>query len=1265
MNIYFISEKKQDSSKIGISISIAEPPKPDDRGIDLDKLRQVIENTGNQNQEVNKPLTPERAPRFIHPQPRMQQLRPMTQVNPFQRFNINNGRKYGKKKKKRSKKKKRPKKDPWKEYNKKLETIRQMNDRRIRAIQQMKDDECRRTIMRETTHMENMYEKARDLCDDQLKRKNDQLADMKKELDKAKEEFEEIIDRVLDAKMETQSEISKRKQLERKYNILQEKFDFLNQILLADEEEDAESDNDNNADQDEPDTQEDIEETEAESTNDKSVGYFSKMKKKLAPLVGPLVLIGLLGSFTLAKAENVVANDRVTIQEIGQMPNIIAMEPNWMLRSIIATIMVILRNIPTNVKHGVAIIVTMGVINLVRTSEVREPETFLKDGIIYDFKGQALVNAPVVSIGSSYLPCDVMLFQKALKDKANLHKELCKREIKEEYTNSNIVEKVTESYILLKDEYTYTEAERMCESLGTNMVTVMNDEQKKELASLLLDSGINRTYAGIKFDPYIEEPIFSSTRSTAANTVFEKVYYTYMRDLYSWKDILHYLNKYRSQQGTTFHYKLQTPSLALIMAHDRRGELAEVGKTRLLRTICDKPTLKKKSLEVTKHWQEACRAKTERMEAKIAELDLRIDNILPSKQIHEVKILPERIKFNDIPSLFENDLGSYLPDFGNMTMEKMMTTNEMSTMEKCELVLDGLKRKFKTQPSERESRAVLIKTDEGNITMSNNTTEEDDHSREKRGILDMIPVVYSVMAFVKKTALLIEKYLGPELEVDSRIGTGGSGIIPFLLHTDYDESLSMSIQYSTALNAEMQLENEFNHLQKYNDMATKKLASVIHDQNYKPPAVDLMSEETYEELKKKFRVQFGATLPNDMKFMSADISMQDESYYVEFQIPLEPNHHRSNIYELIPLGMFNEGKRYLPEIKGKYVAMTSMYEERYTYLNEEELQQCMQREFCTSRNPTLEDIKEHCGLCNINSDNCCDLMEAADSPSPAFITIEGKSFFSINPDEPIEAEFKCRNRERHSIQNNEKELIHGNGYFRTQIGCIAEIDKITINPAKSVKSTAKGRFTKYEEPENIYEVVMEKGVDMIKTLELDLKTLPEERIVEKYIYASYLASLTIILVIFAIIGIFIRYIKTKGNAKLIAAFSDLDEPEIEKVYKHRKRREKHLRMKIEEETLDKYRRVVKELNIEHEAKTASNTKRLWEELTGIHYEIYNMKEKMHEKMWGIPQPMKPQRQPIPATNMAERKLDRPRGPDKQVESMLLFRPIPMTAGSTV
>ena len=79
MNIYFISEKKQDSSKIGISISIAEPPKPDDRGIDLDKLRQVIENKGNQNQEVHKPLTPERAPRFIHPQPRMQQYRPMTQ----------------------------------------------------------------------------------------------------------------------------------------------------------------------------------------------------------------------------------------------------------------------------------------------------------------------------------------------------------------------------------------------------------------------------------------------------------------------------------------------------------------------------------------------------------------------------------------------------------------------------------------------------------------------------------------------------------------------------------------------------------------------------------------------------------------------------------------------------------------------------------------------------------------------------------------------------------------------------------------------------------------------------------------------------------------------------------------------------------------------------------------------------------------------------------------------------------------------------------
>ena len=106
-------------------------------------------------------------------------------------------------------------------------------------------------------------------------------------------------------------------------------------------------------------------------------------------------------------------------------------------------------------------------------------------------------------------------------------------------------------------------------------------------------------------------------------------------------------------------------------------------------------------------------------------------------------------------------------------------------------------------------------------------------------------------------------------------------------------------------------------------------------------------------------------------------------------------------------------------------------------------------------------------------------------------------------------------------------------------------------------------------------------------------------------------------------------------------------------------------MKIEEETLDKYRRVVKELNIEHEAKTASNTKRLWEELTGIHYEIYNMKEKMYEKMWGIPQPMKPQRQPIPATNMAERKLDKSGGPDKQVESKFLFRPIPMTAESTV
>ena len=60
-----------------------------------------------------------------------------------------------------------------------------------------------------------------------------------------------------------------------------------------------------------------------------------------------------------------------------------------------------------------------------------------------------------------------------------------------------------------------------------------------------------------------------------------------------------------------------------------------------------------------------------------------------------------------------------------------------------------------------------------------------------------------------------------------------------------------------------------------------------------------------------------------------------------------------------------------------------------------------------------------------------------------------------------------------------------------------------------------------------------------------------------------------------------------------------------------------------------------------------------------------MKEKMYEKMWGIPQPMKPQRQPIPATNMTERKLNKPGGPDKQVESMLLFRPIPMTAGSTV
>ena len=804
--------------------------------------------------------------------------------------------------------------------------------------------------------------------------------------------------------------------------------------------------------------------------------------------------------------------------------------------------------------------------SILRPAEA-SPLDSLKEGHVFEHLGTTILGASTLTSVNIYRPCDQLMFVDLLEQVVVQHRDICNSNILTDIENSNIVHNVSNKFILLQGDFTLTEGRKACHDLGTNIVTVKNSQQYKDLYAFMAFWGITETFAGLKFDYEIMEPIFEDDASLAEHIFFKEVFDTNDEKLVSWQTIVDKIDSPSKYHRYTYftYYRSTHLKLKAQFESNNYQSWKQVGKTRKLSTICSKPSMSNDAQKAIHVWKEECLRINDGLHKVWQTEYQQVQEILPSNVPKDSPLrLPNLMEFNKEFSS-PNQRFFEKTDFLNMNfkekIQKLIAEDSVPLNDQCTALMQSFTSDNLIKRQKRETVFSKDILDKQNNTVNElvtttdfvtNELEEESHDRSKRaltllaglGILagkGLASIVFSIAGWAATEALGLKygsrSYDGhkSDLQIDE--------VIPYMMNSSLvDKSIyEKPILISKIMSTERIVHQNAQRIIDYLDDSRNELLDIVFKHNHRSTIHEFMKPSQYKKFAAEIYNLYGVNLPNNMKYLKTQVVVTDNSYLVAFIIPLNIRDYKHDIYRIHSLGQFNDNQKFIPKRKTDYVAVSITNEPRYTILDSFEAENCISEPICVSEGPSyLSDVAE-CGVSAFfEQPDSCQYEQAVDN-SPDIVTLQNTSYYSVNPLKPVDLSISCFSIERRGAGNYHKLRLAGMGDFTLDLSCSARYDSMTIRSA--VTNYYSPIMNNNDSPFEDHPYVSTSGSHFLPDFSFDLKTLSPAKIYEKYFF-----TIIIILICIGVIaccftpGVFlcIRYCRTNALLGLVTKYSPSD-----------------------------------------------------------------------------------------------------------------------------
>ena len=722
--------------------------------------------------------------------------------------------------------------------------------------------------------------------------------------------------------------------------------------------------------------------------------------------------------------------------------------------------------------------------------------TSMNNNILFFHRGETLLNPTTIKSIKSYRPCDALIFDNLLAKNVDYHSAACNVKIMDDFDNA-IVKNWTKDFILLKQKVPLPVARKICRDLGSSIVTVKNQHQAQLLYSFMSQHNIHRIFAGITNYYDILEPIFDDDSSLATNVYFNTLFDSNDQKNKSWDEVLQKLDEPHPFYHRNSYYEFRRQAnleLGVWWESHNGREWKEFGSSRNLWTICHRPESSKKAQMAIQKWVNDCLGRQEYLKKASELIHRKVQEILPASippsnpkrldnTIHFTKTLHKmNPSNNEIPNLRQEN---------NNNFKQILHQDKIPLDKQCKDLLNTYKKDISNQ-TERHERGVAMAA---------------------------FSVAFSLFAFALERSLaqptMFAGYNNNRKVPDP--------VIPWMLENSmFSKEHETSMKFTSATSHEQKIYQTSEKIITYVNAIHEHLTKIVYSSDYVANANDYISNTDYNLFAGEVKTKYGVSIPNNKKQLKTQVIVSDNSYMIIFIIPVDIKKFHHDLYELIPLGRFNNNRKFYPILgANKYIAVSTTGTQTYNILDQNELNRCNAEPFCVVKNPSHAAYTPACGICSFyGKPECCEFVEATDI-KPDFKTIQNKTFYSIDTMKAVTLDVSCFSTKTRGVGNKNRIEIKGSGYFGLELGCEASWQDILIRSAE----------TEFFEPLDNYKKMLTNYPDkiqkgLLKDIKFDIKTLTSQKLAQKYLIPTLIIvgiMATLIFVILPIAYILMKY----------------------------------------------------------------------------------------------------------------------------------------------
>ena len=646
-----------------------------------------------------------------------------------------------------------------------------------------------------------------------------------------------------------------------------------------------------------------------------------------------------------------------------------------------------------------------------------------------------ILNSRYLYSGTRWVPCDLLGAKATMMDLLAAEEEICNTEFMwDPMENNKLIRETDEHFTLLHGLHNAKSAEKLCQSIGADVVEIGNTSSTKPLQRFMGRHLVKATWAGIEFDNNLDEMTFKSDKRMATFQGFKTINYFHKgeKNTMSWANALYYHRKRSTYLNHgNFVYKNNGKNIELWLRHEgspyrkpnSESEPWRYGAVSVLPVICEREMKNTNAQDNHRNWKTSCKHHLKVMKEKVNVANHKISQVMPEA----------------LPSTLETLTPFLYMD--NLDGKKNMTTIK-ETNAQPDLRLDA-----------QTSWNTLLEQEKQSTVTQCWEHQDDRHKRFPFvAVGAVISTVFSATEFfVRMLPILKQKITEAKGEEENQ----PEGILYALkdISTNTNQMMAVYRMINTHSNLTYILSNQdeirdsLTTIIEYVDQVYNKITALVYVDHYKPKsAMEFMTKTRFDQIINYVRTKFNENLLDDISKTVTYIGNSGSSFLIATAIPFLELPTMTKLFRIHKMPKIVNGYQIFPTTEAEYMAVEK-HDNAFTPISSTQAIECMQKGHCSSSQSTFKSGANICGYSNFwGNDGRCDFTRTK-IKRPYFTVIGNKTYFSVGK-MPINITITCTSKIYNKPGKQRVERISNTGVFELEDSCSAESGFQKMRPSQ-------------------------------------------------------------------------------------------------------------------------------------------------------------------------------------------------------------------------